>query len=64
VARLVGDRVRGKRGYWALLYLWFGQPLWYALPYPLGSLVLLIIAGGALRAWAQSGVEGTEYIAR
>ena len=45
-------------GYWALLYLWFGQPLWYALLYPLGSLVLLIIAGGALRRGRKSGVEG------
>ncbi len=51
-------------GYWALLYRWFGQPLWYALLYPLGSLVLLIIAGGALRRGRRVEWKSREYIAR
>ena len=51
-------------GYWALLYFWFGQPLWYALLYPLGSLVLLIIAGGALRRGRRVEWKAREYVAR
>jgi chlorobactene glucosyltransferase len=51
-------------GYWALLYLWFGQALWYALLYPLGSLVLLIIAGGAILRGRKVEWKSREYVAR
>jgi chlorobactene glucosyltransferase len=51
-------------GYWALLYYWFGQSLWYALLYPLGSLVLLIIVGGALRRGRRVEWKAREYVAR
>ena len=50
--------------YWALLYLWFKQPLWYALLYPLGSLVLLIIAGGAILRGRKVEWKAREYVAR
>ena len=51
-------------GYWALLYAWFKQPVWYALLYPLGSLVLLIITGGALRRGRRVEWKAREYVAR
>lgn len=50
--------------YWALLYLWFKQPLWYALLYPLGSLVLLIIAGGAILRGRKVEWKARQYVAR
>jgi chlorobactene glucosyltransferase len=50
--------------YWALLYMWLRQPLWYALLYPLGSIVLLIIMGGALRRGRRVEWKAREYVAR
>jgi len=51
-------------GYWALLYAWFNQPLWYAPLYPLGSLVLLLITGSALRRGRRVEWKAREYVAR
>ena len=50
--------------YWALLYLWFRQPAWYGLLYPLGALVLLIIALGALRRGRRVEWKARVYVAR
>lgn len=50
--------------FWALLYAWLRQPPWYALLYPLGSVVLLIIAGGAVRRGRRVEWKAREYIAR
>jgi chlorobactene glucosyltransferase len=50
--------------YWALLYFWLRQPLWYALLYPLGSAVLLIIIGGAVRRGRRVEWKAREYVAR
>jgi chlorobactene glucosyltransferase len=51
-------------GYWALLYVWLRQSVWYALLYPLGSIVLLIIMGGALRRGRKVEWKAREYVAR
>jgi hypothetical protein len=48
-------------GYWALLYLWFGQPLWYALLYPLGLGALLYIAAGAVARGSRVAWKGRDY---
>jgi hypothetical protein len=50
--------------YWALLYMWLRQAVWYALLYPLGSIVLLIIMGGALRRGRRVEWKAREYVAR
>ncbi len=50
--------------FWALLYAWLRQPPWYAPLYPLGSAVLLIIAGGAVRRGRRVEWKAREYIAR
>jgi hypothetical protein len=50
--------------YWALLYFWLRQPLWYALLYPLGSAVLLMIIGGAVRRGRRVEWKSREYVAR
>jgi chlorobactene glucosyltransferase len=50
--------------YWALLYMWLRQAVWYALLYPLGSIVLLIIAGGAIRRGRRVEWKAREYVAR
>jgi chlorobactene glucosyltransferase len=50
--------------YWALLYAWLRQPVWYALLYPLGSAVLFIIAAGAVRRGRRVEWKAREYVAR
>ena len=50
--------------YWALLYMWLRQPVWYALLYPLGSFVLLTIALGAVRRGRRVEWKSREYVAR
>jgi chlorobactene glucosyltransferase len=50
--------------FWALLYAWLRQPPWYALLYPLGSAVLLIIAAGAVRRGRRVEWKAREYVAR
>lgn len=50
--------------YWALLYWWLEQPLWYALVYPLGSAMLFYIAAGALYRGSRVEWKAREYIAR
>ena len=50
--------------FWGLLYAWLAQPVGYALLYPLGSAVLLIIAGGAVLRGRRVEWKAREYIAR
>jgi chlorobactene glucosyltransferase len=50
--------------FWALLYAWLRQPVWYALLYPLGSVVLLVIATGAVRRGPRVEWKSREYVAR
>ncbi len=50
--------------FWALLYAWLRQPLWYALLYPLGSFVLFIIAAGAVRRGSRVEWKARSYLAR
>jgi chlorobactene glucosyltransferase len=50
--------------FWGLLYAWLQQPVWYALLYPLGSTVLLIIAAGAVVRGRRVEWKAREYVAR
>jgi len=50
--------------FWALLYWWLRQPVWYAPLYPLGSAVLLYIALGAVRRGRRVEWKSREYVAR
>lgn len=50
--------------FWGLLYAWLQQPIWYAALYPLGSAVLLIIAGGAVLRGRRVEWKAREYVAR
>ncbi len=50
--------------FWALLYAWLRQPLWYAPLYPLGSFVLFVIAAGAVRRGSRVEWKTRSYLAR
>lgn len=47
--------------YWSVLYRFMGEPVWYAIAYPLGLLVLLYIALGAVLRGRRVEWKAREY---
>lgn len=50
--------------WWAMIYRGFRQRIWYALLYPLGAAVVLLIVLRAIARGRRVGWKGREYIAR
>lgn len=50
-------------GFWAVVYRRIGEPVWYALTYPLGAAVMLWIAAIAIAKGRRVAWKGREYVA-
>ena len=56
--------VAGAIVFWAIVYRFLGEPVWYALSYPLGLALLFYIAAGAVARGSRVQWKDRDYVSR